>query len=197
MNEKLSFAEIISDGVIYKISKDDEERMILSELMKKNGMILYIKKYIKVKIHLEKSNTTSVLLSLGNKLLNIRKILERNSSVKMNDKLLFMNKDMSEIAREDEKYFILSDVVEIHHENFEESYTLYLKTNSTLTWGSLNDLRQLDYGRTLTIDEKGSKRAEKRAVEMKDCKIEKIGAEGCRYDKIEYNSQEDWIRKNN
>ncbi len=200
MNDTLSFAEKISheNDVVYKISREDEEQTILSDLIKKNGKIIYIKKYIKIKVQIvNTSSTTSVFLSLNNNLLNIRKVLERNSRVKMNNTLLFMNKDMSEIAREDEKDFILNDVIKINHEDSEVNHVLYLKKNPTPDWESLNELRRLDYGCTLTIDEKGSKRAQKRAVEMKGCKMMGIGAEGCRDGKIEYHSEEDWIRKNN
>ncbi len=133
---------------------------------------------------------TYVILNHNDNLSNVRKVLEGNSNVKMNDSLLFAIKtnDFAKIAKEDEENMILNDIIK-------EDNVLYLRKNSKYNWKILNNLNKLDYGRTITFD--GIKKANKRAFEMKECKMTEIGAEGCRKGKIEFNSEEDWMMKTN
>ncbi|CAI2183807.1 3948_t:CDS:2 [Funneliformis geosporum] len=77
-------------------------------------------------------------------------------------------------------------LIEIYDNNI-----LYLVKNSKPDWKFLNELRKLDSGRTINFD--GIKIAHKRAFKMKGCNVTKIGAEGYRKGKIEFNSNEDYI----
>ncbi|RGB44061.1 hypothetical protein C1646_749037 [Rhizophagus diaphanus] len=130
-------------------------------------------------------------LNLGEKLSNIRKKLEQNSKVKMNDTFSFTNKVgqidnnniLAEIAKEDEERIILEKIIN------EEDKILYLKSEPD--WKFLKDRHKLEYGITSTL-EKANKKA---FTIMEDCKMTEI-VDGCKYSTIEIDSEEDQIMKN-
>ncbi|CAB4427086.1 unnamed protein product [Rhizophagus irregularis] len=130
-------------------------------------------------------------LNLGEKLSNIRKKLEQNSKVKMNDTFSFTNKVgqidnnniLAEIAKEDEERMILEKIIN------KEDKILYLKSEPD--WKFLKDRHKLEYGITSTL-EKANKKA---FTIMEDCKMTEI-VDGCKYSTIEIDSEEDQIMKN-
>ncbi|PKY53317.1 hypothetical protein RhiirA4_547598 [Rhizophagus irregularis] len=139
----------------------------------------------------------SVRLNLSDNLLAIRKELERDSSI--NDTLLFSKKypeinnnyGFAEIAFEKEDDFLLDDIIdEVGSEKI-----LYLKKCSKLDWNYFNELRKLDYGRTITS--KGIKRANKRAFQMKNCELTELGAEGCQKGDVKIKSNEELMMRTN
>lgn len=149
---------------------------------------------ITVQIDDPQPKTAWVKLNLKDNLSKARETLEKNTVIKMNDSLSFARRNndhdsIDEIAKEDEKGKILNDIID------DKRKILYLRKNSTPDWKFLNELRKLDYGRTITFD--GIKIANKRAFEMKECEMSEIGAEGCRKGKIVFNSNEDWMMKTN
>ncbi|CAB4430327.1 unnamed protein product [Rhizophagus irregularis] len=136
----------------------------------------------------------SVRLSLSDNLFTIRKELEKDSSI--NDTLLFSQKyfennkyEFAEINLEKEKYFLLNEII------YESEKILYLKKSSKLDWNYFNELRKLDYGRTITSE--GTKRANKRAFKMKNCEMTELGAEGCQKKHVKFKSIEERMMKTN
>jgi hypothetical protein len=156
---------------------------------------------VSVQVGIKSSKSVLVSLNLNNNLLEIRQILKQNSEIEMNDTLSFAKKISrvnsdgtneympSEIASEDESEKILDDIVE----KIDGNVILYLEKNSKPNWKFLNDKCKLEHGRTITID--GIKKAEKKAFIMTNCEMTEIGAEGCRKEIIEFNSNEDRIMK--
>ncbi|CAI2186361.1 17033_t:CDS:1, partial [Funneliformis geosporum] len=116
-------------------------------------------------------------------LLKVCGILEQK---KRNERLSFAQKKnvLAKILSDDENLKILNDIID-------DNNILYLVKNSKPDWKFLNELRKLDSGRTINFD--GIKIAHKRAFKMKGCNVTKIGAEGYRKGKIEFNSNEDYI----
>jgi len=143
----------------------------------------------------------SVRLNLTDNLLIIRQ--ELNESRVINDTLLFSrrylennyndnnNYEFAEIPLEKEEDFSLTDIIC----ESGDYYILYLKQSSKVNWSILNNLRNLDYGCTMTFD--GIDKAKKRAFEMKDCVLTEIDAEGCRRGSVEFKSKNDWMMKTN
>ena len=119
-----------------------------------------------------------VRLKLTDNLLSVRQELEKNELILINNTLLFSRKFLennnnsnksygfAEIALEKEENFLLNEIID---ENI-----LYLKQCSKINWKFLNNLRQLDYGCTMTFD--GIEKANKRPFEMKDCELTEINA---------------------
>ncbi|PKC01675.1 hypothetical protein RhiirA5_381540 [Rhizophagus irregularis] len=120
--------------------------------------------------HDPQSKRVLASLNLGEKLSNIRKKLEQNSKVKMNDTFSFTNKVgqidnnniLAEIAKEDEERIILEKIIN------KEDRILYLKSEPD--WKFLKDRHKLEYGITSTL-EKANKKA---FTIMEDCKMTEI-----------------------
>ncbi|CAI2175511.1 8432_t:CDS:1, partial [Funneliformis geosporum] len=116
----------------------------------------------------------------------IRGILQKK--IEMNDTLLFAKKNnrlLAEILRNEEIYNKLNEIL--------DGNILYLVKNSIPDWKFLNVKRNLDYGRTVTLD--GIKIAKKRAFEMKQCKITE--SDKCKNGKIEFSTYENWVKETN
>ncbi|RIA95377.1 hypothetical protein C1645_488884 [Glomus cerebriforme] len=136
-------------------------------------------------------------LNLKSHLPDIRKELEKHKII--NDILTFSKKgngeEFAEIMRETEEKFQLKDIVEVINKEDSKNYYLYLMKNSSPNWIILNDKCKLDYGRTMSFD--GIKKADKKAFTMKDCELTKIGSEGYKKDRLEFESKEDYMKKRN
>ncbi|CAB5376202.1 unnamed protein product [Rhizophagus irregularis] len=128
----------------------------------------------------------SVKLNLNDNLSNIRKELETFNII---DNTLSFSFQDNNINYEDEEKIFLNKVVKI----INNRYYLYLM--NSLNWHTLNKLRQLDYGCTMTFD--GIKIAEKRAFIINDCELIKIGAEGYKKGQLGFETQNDWMEKMN
>ncbi|CAB5388604.1 unnamed protein product [Rhizophagus irregularis] len=102
-----------------------------------------------------------------------------------------INYGFSEIKLEEEESYLLNEVIV----TIDENNILYLKQCSEPDWKCLNKLRKLDYGCTMTSN--GISKADKRAFEIEDCELFKIGAEGCRKGIVESKSNNDRIMKKN
>ncbi|GBC32596.1 hypothetical protein GLOIN_2v1880620 [Rhizophagus irregularis DAOM 181602=DAOM 197198] len=102
-----------------------------------------------------------------------------------------INYGFSEIQLEEEEDYLLNDIIVI----IDENNILYLKQCSEPDWKCLSKLRKIDYGCTMTSN--GIKKADKRAFEIEDCELFKIGAEGCRKGFVEFKSNHDRIMKKN
>ncbi|RGB33723.1 hypothetical protein C1646_743182 [Rhizophagus diaphanus] len=131
-------------------------------------------------------------LNLESKLFDIRKELKK--SINDMNILLFARKlddDFAEIDREDEDDMRLNEII------FEDSENkfLYLLKNSSPSWNYLNEKRKLDHGRIMSFD--GNKEANNRAFKLKDCEFNLIGSEGYKCDQLEFNSEDDWMKKKN
>ncbi|RGB32017.1 hypothetical protein C1646_707735, partial [Rhizophagus diaphanus] len=168
-------------------------------------MSLFIRKLlnknvdISVQTGIQSSQSVLVSLNPNNNLSDIRQILRQNSEIKMNDTLSFAKKTsrvnsdgttdyvLSEIAGEDECEKFLDNIIE----KIDDNIILYLRKNSKPNWKFLSEKCNLEYGRTITLDE--IKKAEKKAFTMINCEMTEIGAEGCRKEMIEFNSNEDRI----
>ncbi|UZO20605.1 uncharacterized protein OCT59_013028 [Rhizophagus irregularis] len=136
-----------------------------------------------------------VSLNLKEKLSIIRKRLEQNSKVKMNDTLSFTNKVtqinnndnnemfFAEIAKEDEEKITLEKIIE------KQDKILYLKSEPD--WKFLKEKLKLEYGLTSML-EKANKKA---FTIMEDCNMTEI-VDGCKHSTIEVDSEEDQIIKN-
>ncbi|CAB4442229.1 unnamed protein product [Rhizophagus irregularis] len=136
-----------------------------------------------------------VSLNLKEKLSKIRKRLEQNSKVKMNDTLSFTNKVtqinnndnnemfFAEIAKEDEEKITLEKIIE------KQDKILYLKSEPD--WKFLKEKLKLEYGFTSML-EKANKKA---FTIMEDCNMTEI-VDGCKHSTIEVDSEEDQIIKN-
>src|SRR5215212_4633180 len=136
------------------------------------------------------SNAKLDRLNLRNSLSDIRKELEKYDTI--NETLSFFKKndnEFAEVEHEIEDKFRLNDIVEY----VDSACFLYLKKSSRLGWKILNEKCKLDYGRTMSFD--GIKKANNRAFKMKDCELTYIGVEGHKKDKLEFESEEDWIKK--
>ncbi|CAB4379867.1 unnamed protein product [Rhizophagus irregularis] len=146
---------------------------------------------ITVQIDDPQSKRVLVSLNLREKLSNIRKKLEQNSKVKMNDTFSFTNKVgqinnnniLAEIAKEDEEGVTLEKIIN------KKDKILYLKSEPD--WKFLKDKHKLEYGIASTL-EKANKKA---FTIMEDCKMTEI-VDGCKYSTIEIDSEEDQIMKN-
>src|SRR4051812_42787742 len=150
---------------------------------------------ITVQINYRPLKLVSVNLNLKDNLSKIRKRLEQNSKIKMNDTLSFVNKigqikndsstgsAMAEIAREDEERIILEKIIE------KKSKFLYLNLNSEPDWKFLKDKLKLEYGRTVNL-EKANKKA---FTIIEDCEMTVIGAEGYKKETIDIDLRKDQI----
>ncbi|RGB24375.1 hypothetical protein C1646_773202 [Rhizophagus diaphanus] len=129
-----------------------------------------------------------VKLNLNDNLSNVRKVLETHNII--DDTLSFSFKDNInyEISRINEEEIFLSKVVKI----INNRYYLYLMYS--LNWHTLNKLRKLDYGCTMTFD--GIKIAEKRAFIINDCELIDIGF-GYKRGQLKFETQNDWMKKTN
>ncbi|RIA88015.1 hypothetical protein C1645_827018 [Glomus cerebriforme] len=120
---------------------------------------------------------------------NIRKELENNDSI--NDMLLFSKKEndeFGEIDRKEEENFNLKEIITIN----DDRNILYLKR---LTWKFLSSQCKLNFGRTMSFDE--IKTAKKPAFEMKSCEFNLTGVEKYKKGRLEFESEEDWMKKTN
>ncbi|CAB5394996.1 unnamed protein product [Rhizophagus irregularis] len=140
------------------------------------------------------SKLISVNLDLRDKLSNIRKKLEQNSKVEMNDTLSFANKinknnktsgsSLAEIAKEDEEKIILENIIDIkNNDKF-----LYLKSEPD--WKFFKDRLKLEYGRSVTLE-----KANNRAFTIVNCEINEI-VDGYENSTIQIDLEEDKIIKN-
>ncbi|UZO11237.1 uncharacterized protein OCT59_002808 [Rhizophagus irregularis] len=130
-----------------------------------------------------------VNLNLKCKLSKIRKRLEQNTKVKMNDTLSFANmfnnnngSSLAEIAREDEEEIILENIID------KKSKTLYLKSESD--WRFFKDKFKLEYGHYVTLE-----KVNNRAFTMVDCEMNEI-VDGYENNTIQIDLEEDKIIKN-
>jgi hypothetical protein len=138
------------------------------------------------------SKLVSVNLDLKDKLSNIRKKLEQNSKVEMNDTLSFANKinnnnktggsSLAEIAKEDEEKIILENIID------KKSKTLYLKSEPD--WKFFKDRLKLEYGRSVTLE-----KANNRGFTIVNCEINEI-VDGYENSTIQIDLEEDKIIKN-
>ncbi|CAB4471193.1 hypothetical protein RhiirA5_483192 [Rhizophagus irregularis] len=131
-------------------------------------------------------------LNLESKLSDIRKELEeKNIDMSL---LLFAEKlspTFAEIDRDDENGMLLSEII---HDNLGNKF-LYLLKDSNPSWNYLNEKRKLDYGRILSFD--GIKEASNKAFKMKDCEYKPIDSKGYKKGRLEFKSEEDWMKKTN
>lgn len=140
-----------------------------------------------------------VRLNLSHNLSSVRKELEKKSYIK--NTLLFSKKysennnknEFAEIALEDEDITLLDYIIDKGENKGDK--ILYLKKSSNPDWKVLNNLRRLDYGRTITSN--GIKIADKRAFKMKNCKMTEIGGEGCQKGEVETKSIKERIMRKN
>ncbi|GBB92854.1 hypothetical protein RclHR1_20680002 [Rhizophagus clarus] len=157
-----------------------------------NADSIIIQDYIKVTVQIDDPSSKLVLVNLNLKdnLSKIRKRLEQNSKVKMNNTLTFAYKisqtnntegSLAEIAREDEENIILEEIVE------KKNNILYL--NSEPDWRFLKDKHKLEYGRTLNSETK------KRVVIIEECEMTEI-IDGCKNSFTEIDSEADQIIRN-
>jgi hypothetical protein len=122
---------------------------------------------ITVQIDVPLSKLVLVNLNLKDKLSNIRKILEKNSIVKMNDTFSFAKfnsigkSKLAEITREEEEKIMLENIID------KESKTLYLKSKPN--WRFFVNKLKLEYGRNVTLE-----KANNRAFTIIDCKMNEI-----------------------
>src|SRR2546423_8931579 len=129
-------------------------------------------------------NSKSILkkLVLNQKLSEIREELDFNK-----DKVSFFRKvnddKFDDIAEKDENKFSLRDVVTVDNEN----YFLYIKKRSY--WNTLNDIRKLDFGRTMNYG--GIEVAKERAFIVENCEIDDEIVGGLGEGRIEFSSKED------
>jgi hypothetical protein len=132
-------------------------------------------------------------LNIESKLSDIRKELKK--SINDMNILLFARKiddnDFAEIDREDEDDLLLNEIIFDDSEN----KFLHLLKNSSPSWNYLNEKRKLDHGRIMSFD--GNKEASNRAFKLKDCEFNLIGSEGYKCDELEFNSEDDWMKKTN
>ncbi|PKK72000.1 hypothetical protein RhiirC2_865283, partial [Rhizophagus irregularis] len=138
------------------------------------------------------STPTMKKLNLENNLSNIRKELKKN----INDMniLLFAIKVGQIFAKtepDDENDTILNDII------FENSGSkfLYLMKNSNPSWKYLNEKCKLDFGRITSFD--GIKEASSKAFKLKDCEFKPIDSKGYKKGRLEFKSEEDWMKKTN
>ncbi|PKK62893.1 hypothetical protein RhiirC2_813679, partial [Rhizophagus irregularis] len=131
-------------------------------------------------------------LNLENNLSNIRKELKKY----INDMniLLFAIKIGQKFAKtelDDENDTILNDII------FENSGIkfLYLMKNSNPIWKYLNEKCKLDYGRITSFE--GIKEANSKAFKLKDCEFKPIDSNGYKKGRLEFKSEEDWMKKTN
>ncbi|CAI2172233.1 19207_t:CDS:2, partial [Funneliformis geosporum] len=96
-----------------------------------------------------------------------------------------------EINNEEEDNVRLSEIIEVINDSDNQVIYLYLIKCSTYDWKILNDLCNLDFGRTTTLY--GNKIADERAFIMKDCEMIKIGAVGCDHRTIVIQSVEERV----
>jgi hypothetical protein len=117
---------------------------------------------IKITVQIDDPPSKLILINLNHKdkLSKIRKRLEQNSKVKMNDTLTFAYKisqtnntggSLAEIAREDEEEIILEKIID------EKNRFLYLKLEPEPDWKFFKDKLKLEYGCTETLDKANSK----------------------------------------
>jgi hypothetical protein len=128
---------------------------------------------VNITVQMDDTSSKLVLVNLDIKckLSKIRKKLEQNSKIKMNDTLSFANKinnnnftggsSLAEIAREDEEKIILEKIID------KECKTLYLKSEPD--WRFFRDKLKLEYGCTETFE-----KANKRAFTIVDCEMNQI-----------------------
>ncbi|RIA78921.1 hypothetical protein C1645_842059 [Glomus cerebriforme] len=156
---------------------------------------------VKIDSKQESSKFAIVLLTLENKLSDIREILKSDSIIRMDNTLLFSKKfptlniknGFAEISRESEKDFKLTEIIEKIENDVEPLYTLYLIKSSRPYWKFLNDLHKLDFGCTMTSE--GIERANKRAFKTENCQLTEINTE--KDITVEFNSKEGWMMKKN
>ncbi|GBB85492.1 hypothetical protein RclHR1_01200006 [Rhizophagus clarus] len=149
---------------------------------------------IRVSIDGSQSSPKIVELTLEDNLSDIRENLKKDNTIKMNNTLLFSKKfadnKLTEISHENEKDFILNDIIEKSN----ASCTLYLKETSRPYWKLLNDLHRLDFGCTMTSD--GIKRANQRAFITEECQLNEINHKK-EDEEVKFDSQEDRMIKKN
>jgi hypothetical protein len=148
---------------------------------------------ITVQIDDPPSKRVLVSLNLSEKLSKVRKRLEQNSIIKMNNTLSFTNKVgqiynnvenfLAEIAKEDEERIILEKIIN------KKDKILYLKSEPD--WRFLKDKHKLEYGITSTLEKANNKAF----TIMEDCEMTEI-VDGCKYITIEIDSEEEQVMKN-
>ena len=100
-------------------------------------------------------------LNLEDKLSNVRRQLEQNTEVKLNNALSFsknISQEYASIAREDEEETKLKEIVET------ETKILYLKSEPSWKFFTYNC--KLEYGCTVALD-----KSNRRVFKMVDCEI--------------------------
>src|SRR5205085_7331557 len=128
------------------------------------------KMIINITVQIDNDTKSAVHLNLEDKLSCVRKQLEQNSEVKLNDALSFSKKisqEYASIAREDEGVIKLKEIVEI------KVKILYLKSENN--WKFFSYSCKLEYAHTVDLD-----RSNRRAFIIVDCEMTEI--EGCQND---------------
>ncbi|CAB4376445.1 unnamed protein product [Rhizophagus irregularis] len=138
------------------------------------------------------STPTMKKLNLESNLSVIRKELKKN----INDMniLLFAIKVGHKFAKtelEDEEDTLLNDII---FENSGNKF-FYLLKNSSPSWNYLNGKLKFDHGRIMSFN--GIKEVNNRAFKLKDCDFNLTGAEKYKKDRLEFSSEEDWMKKTN
>ncbi|CAB4418968.1 unnamed protein product [Rhizophagus irregularis] len=192
MDDSLLFAKKVNN-MLALIAIEDEERRTLRNTLNAIEKILYLK-YLDEKVNVYTNNSqepASIRLNLKNSLSEIRQILKKNTLVKMDDTLMFVNKSnentFAKIAIEDEDKIELKYIIK----NLGEKKTLYLRKDLGTKWRYLSNKHKLRYGfndRFRVVDEP--------ALEIKDCIIKEIGRSHKGETKIDskdsFDSEECW-----
>ncbi|CAG8571691.1 8855_t:CDS:2 [Rhizophagus irregularis] len=125
MNDKLSFLWSTDSSDIKdakKVTRGEESDLILKDIIKNNTLYLIpnptTKKNIRAKVAGEDGRSSLLRLNIEDKLEIIRKILEEDEKIRMNDKLSFLwstdssdIKDAKKVTRDEESDTILKDII--------------------------------------------------------------------------------------
>ncbi|CAB4436187.1 unnamed protein product [Rhizophagus irregularis] len=132
--------------------------------------------------------------TLKMKKLNLDKNLSYNRKKLDMNLLLFAKKlddKYAEIDRKEEEEIRLNEII---FDNSGNKF-LYLLKNSSPCWNYLNDKCRLDHGRIMSFD--GNKISSYRAFKLKNCEFKLTGSEKYKKGRLEFKSEEDWIKKKN
>ncbi|RIA83677.1 hypothetical protein C1645_880355 [Glomus cerebriforme] len=132
-----------------------------------------------------------IKLEITNTLSEIREQLEQDSTIGMDDTLLFLDSESFEISRKKEADCRLKDLIT----NNDTNHTIYLRNHKC----SINYIKcklELEYGRILNPDNAKINIADKRAFVIRDRDIESTDPEETSCDdEIRINSKKSWENK--
>ncbi|POG58354.1 hypothetical protein GLOIN_2v1731439 [Rhizophagus irregularis DAOM 181602=DAOM 197198] len=145
MDNKLSFSRSINYSDV--VTRNEESDLILVNIIKNNTLCLIPEK-IRVKVVEDDDRISLLQLNIESKLEIIRKKLEEDENIKMDDNLLFSRsidssdiKDAKKVTRNEEFDLSLRDIIKNNN-------TLYLIKKDDYT--DFKDRLKLGYGRILT-----------------------------------------------